>query len=293
MSKAHNVSLFALARRRSDSRLAERLSATDDVVLVLQHGEVTSASHTVRDLFGWEPELCPGRTLSELFGLESYALLDSLQTVAEAAGGHLATHRGLAVEDADGNTLWVDVTMADLRHDSSVGGTVMTIHDVSDRVEMEHRIRQIEHHDPLTETANAAMFDVMLSRSLEQSKYVGVVVVGTPGLASINQSHGVDFGDAVLIEMARRLASVLRAGDHVARITNAQFAMIVHHLDDQDPTGDLGEVTSRVAEVLETAFVVDGASTRVDATVRSGFSVDGETAQALVDRVMSADMATT
>ncbi len=293
MARTNNVSLFARARRQSDARLAERLSATDDVVFVLQRGQISSASHTVRTLLGWEPELCPGRTLSELFGLDAYILLDSLQSAAEAAGGHLATHRGMALENADGQTVWVDVTMADLRHDSSVGGTVMTIHDVSDRVEMEQRIREIEHHDPLTETANAAMFDVLLSRALTQSPNVGVVIVGTPGLTAVTDAHGVDFGDAVLIEMARRLASVLRTGDHVARITNAQFAMIVNQLDSRDPAADLAEVTERVSVVLDTPFVMDGASTRVSTTVRSGCSAVGETAQGLLARVMSTDMVTT
>jgi diguanylate cyclase len=120
-----------------------------------------------------------------------------------------------------------------------------------------------------------------------------VVIVGTPGLTSVNDAHGLDFGDTVLIEMARRLASVLRTGDHVARITNVQFAMIVNHLDDRDPAGDLAEVAERVSLVLDTPFVMDGASTRVSTTVRSGCSADGETAQSLLARVMSTDMATT
>jgi PAS domain S-box-containing protein/diguanylate cyclase (GGDEF)-like protein len=273
MSKQPNFSIFARGRRRTDDRLAERMSAAQDVVLLVRHGQVESASHRVLSFFGWEPELCTGRTLSELFGLETYAVLDELQTAAEAAGGHLATHRGLAVQNAEGETVFVDVTISDLRHDPDVSGTVLTIHDVTDRVEMERRIKQIEHHDPLTETANAAMFSVLLGRAMEASKRVGVVIVATPGLLEVNEDYDRHIGDAILVEVARRLASVLRTGDHVSRVTNSQFAMIVNQLHQADPNADLVEVTDRLANVLAAPFVINEMPIELRTTVRSSHSM--------------------
>ncbi len=286
MAKHTHFSLFARPRRHSDAGLAERLSATEDVVLVLRAGQIESASHAVRDLFGFEPELCPGRTLSELFGFEVYAKLDELQTAAETAGGHLATLRGVQLR-GESKPVWVDVTMADLRHDPSVAGTVLTIHDATDRVEIEHRIREIEHHDPLTQTANAAMFDVLLERAIGQRVPVGLIVVGTPGLADTNVSNGSEFGDAVLIEVARRLASVLRTGDHVSRVSNAKFAMIVNHLDDTDPASDLAEVTERLIMVLDTPFAINGSSARVKTTLRSSHTQPDESAEQFIQRVLN------
>ncbi len=286
MAKHSNFSLFARARRHSDAGLAERLSATEDVVLVLRAGQIESASHAVRDLFGFEPALCPGRTLSELFGMDAYAKLDELQTAAETAGGHLATLRGLQLP-GESNPVWVDVTMADLRHDQAVSGTVLTIHDATDRVEIEHRIREIEHHDPLTQTANAAMFDVLLERAMDKGVRVGLIVVGTPGLVETNEANGSEFGDAVLIEVARRLASVLRTGDHVARVSNAKFAMIVNHLDDREPANDLAEVTERLMVVLDTPFAIGGLSARVKTTLRSAHTLDHESADQFIERVLN------
>jgi diguanylate cyclase (GGDEF)-like protein/PAS domain S-box-containing protein len=289
MSKQTNFSLFARGRRRTDDRLAARMSVADDAVLLLRHGQVESASQNVLMLFGWEPELCPGRTLSELFGLETYTLLDGLQTAAEAAGGHSATHRGLAVENADGDIVYVDATIADLRHDPDVGGTVLTIHDVTDRVEMERRIKQIEHHDPLTETANAAMFEVLLDRAMGSSGQVGVVIVGTTDLQEVNREHGIAIGDAVLVEVARRLASVLRTGDHVARITATQFAMIVNHLDHTDPVADLSEVTERLFVVLDSPLLTGGTTVHLRTTVRSAHAASHEIASELLSRVLTLD----
>lgn len=286
MAKHPHFSLFARARRRSDSGLAERLSPTEDAVIVLRGSEIESVSHGIRNLFGFEPELCPGRTLSELFGLAAYARLDELQTAAETAGGHLATMRGMQLFGVD-EPLWVDVTIADLRHDPQVSGTVLTIHDATERVEVERRIREIEHHDPLTQTANAAMFDVLLERALDSGESVGLVVVGTPGLVEANTAHGTAFGDAVLVEIARRLASVLRSGDHVSRVSNAKFAMIVNHLDATDPDRDLSEVTDRLALVLDTPFAIGGCSARVKTTLRSAAFRSDESADEFIERVLN------
>jgi PAS domain S-box-containing protein len=286
MPKHPHFSLFARGRRHSDAGLAERLSATENAVIVLRGSEIKSASHGVRDLFGYEPALCPGRTLSELFGVDAYARLDELQTAAEAAGGHLATARGVQLP-GDAGPLWVDITIADLRHDPKVAGTVVTIVDCTDRVEIEKRIREIEHHDPLTQTANAAMFDVLLERAMADGQPVGLVVVGTAGLAEANNVHGSNFGDAVLIEVARRLASVLRTGDHVSRVSNAKFAMIVNHLDPADPSADLAEVTDRLSIVLDTPFAIGGSSARVQTTLRAAHCGPGESSDSFIDRVLN------
>jgi PAS domain S-box-containing protein len=283
MVRPHSPTLFARARRRTDDRLTKRFSTSDDAVFVLRGSEVGSVSSSVRELLGWEPELCVGRTLSELFGRETYVVLDELQTMAEQAGGHLATRRGMSVEHEDGNLVWLDATINDMRDDSNVNGTVLTIHDVTSRVEMEQRIRDIEHHDPLTSTANATMFEVIFNRALDQGDPVGIIVVATPGVRQINSDHGTDFGDGFLIEVSRRLASVLRAGDHVARVTNAQFAMIVNHLDSADPRADLDEVCERVTAALGDPFTVNDKSVHVATTIRADFCSNESAAPSLAD----------
>jgi diguanylate cyclase (GGDEF)-like protein/PAS domain S-box-containing protein len=248
-------------------------------------------SESVRDLLGWEPTLCVGRTLSELFGRETYQLLDDLQTSAERAGGHLATHRGLGIEHDEGHMVWIDVTIADRRDDPEVGGALITMHDVTERVGIEQRIKSTDHHDPLTETANAAMFDVLLERALSQGCPVGVIVVGTPGLDSINETHGPEIGDAVLIEMSRRLASVIRTGDYVSRVSNARFAMIVHHLEDEAPTQDLAEVVQRINDTLAVPMQHGAVTTQVALTIRSEVSSPDDTSSGLLARALNAPTA--
>jgi PAS domain S-box-containing protein len=291
MSRNPSISLFARGRRRNDDRLVKRLATADDAVLVLRDTEVRSASDSIRDLFGWEPTLCVGRSLSELFGRDTYRLLDDLQTSAEQAGGHLATHRGIGVENDEGNIVWVDVTIADRRDDPTIGGAIITLRNVSDRVETEQRIARAGHHDPVTETANAAMFDVLLQRALRDAAAVGLLLVGTEELETIANENGPELRDTVLVDISRRLASVLRSGDYLARIEAHTFAMLIHELEPTNPVVDLNEVKDRIGTIVSTPFVVNGVALRPTLSVRAVVSEPGESASELLDRATQLDRA--
>ncbi len=249
-----NVGLFARGRRHDDHRLASLLASDSDTVLVLRGPIVTSASTSARDLLGWEPTLCVGRTLSELMdGPESSgarAVIDALQDAAEAAGGHIATHRNLELTHVDGQTVWVDATIADLRHDPSVGGTIVTFHDVTERRSLEQRLHDAEYRDELTGVANRKMLRLLLDDALTQPQHIAVLVLDIDGFGDLNDLHGTAVGDAVLVQMATRLAESLRAGDHLARIGSDEFAVVITRLDPDDPARDAEEVADRVERAL-------------------------------------------
>jgi diguanylate cyclase (GGDEF)-like protein len=83
-------------------------------------------------------------------------------------------------------------------------------------------------HDPLTGLLNRRA----LARWLEQAAKHGrdpltVIVLDLDGFKPINDQHGHEAGDAVLIEVGHRLHAVLRDGAAVARIGGDEFAVAV------------------------------------------------------------------
>jgi PAS domain S-box-containing protein len=249
------IALFEGGRRRQDTKVSSRFAASTDAVLLLRGSLVRSASPTVRTLLGWEPELCIGRSLTELLGTETYELLDELQTAAEGTGGHFATLHALPMENIDGERIWIDATIGDLRHDTDVNATVVTLHDVTDRVKLEHNIGLHDHHDPLTATPNRRMFELLLTQSIQTNEPVGVIIA--------NVSHPEEIAtDESLIKMARRLETSLRAGDHVGRLEDGSFGLIIHRLDLENPEADIAEVTQRITVSLHSvrSYVEIGSS---------------------------------
>jgi len=93
-------------------------------------------------------------------------------------------------------------------------------------------------HDPLTGLKNRRAFmmsatDVMA----DLNRYSGeatLIMLDLDHFKSVNDTHGHDVGDEVLIELARRLSGVIRETDVVARLGGEEFGIIVSHatLDD-------------------------------------------------------------
>ena len=95
------------------------------------------------------------------------------------------------------------------------------------------RLQELEvhaHRDPLTGLANRMIFmDRLhheLARSARSGTDVAVLVAGLDGFDEVDDVHGHDVGDGVLVEVGHRLAASLRPGDTLARVARREFAVI-------------------------------------------------------------------
>lgn len=146
--------------------------------------------------------------------------------------------------------------------------------------------------DTLLPLPNRRAFLRELERVLHQAARhktpAAVLYVDVNGLKAINDCHGHQAGDAVLLHVARVLKASLRAGDMVARIGGDEFGLILDHLDEKAARAK-GDVlaTTVAAEPVD----LGRASIRVSVTagltmVRAGDDV--ETVLARADAAMYA-----
>ena len=99
-------------------------------------------------------------------------------------------------------------------------------------------------HDGLTSLLNRnAMWDELLSRTQRatvQHRMIAVLLCDLDRFKLINDSHGHQVGDAVLVEIARRLNAVLPAGAMLARYGGEEF-LVVAGVDGADEASELAE----------------------------------------------------
>ena len=98
------------------------------------------------------------------------------------------------------------------------------------RRELEHRAM----HDQLTGLPNRELLmdrlTVALARLGRQGTAVGVLFIDLDGFKEVNDVHGHDVGDELLISVAARLRREVRDGDTVARFGGDEFVVLCEDL---------------------------------------------------------------
>lgn len=112
-------------------------------------------------------------------------------------------------------------------------GLKATLADLRARLE---ELERLADTDTLLPLPNRRAFLRELERVLHQvarhNTPAAVLYIDLNGLKAINDCHGHQAGDAVLLHVARILKASLRAGDMVARIGGDEFGLILDHLDE-------------------------------------------------------------
>ncbi|GGO87068.1 diguanylate cyclase CdgB [Wenjunlia tyrosinilytica] len=106
-------------------------------------------------------------------------------------------------------------------------------------------------------------------------KGVAVLFCDLDGFKSINDRFGHHTGDAVLVEVARRLSNAVRDGDTVARLGGDEFVVLADGLG----RADASELAERLRTALSPPMRVDGRAVRVGASFGIGWAACGMTAE--------------
>ena len=86
--------------------------------------------------------------------------------------------------------------------------------------------------DPLTGAYNRRWFDEAIEREIERGGSVGLVLLDLDHFKLVNDEHGHAAGDAVLVEVVRRLSARVRAGDGVVRWGGEELAVFLRAVGD-------------------------------------------------------------
>lgn len=117
-----------------------------------------------------------------------------------------------------------------------------------ERQQMEQQLRQLAYYDPLTQLPNRRLFYEKLN-ALEHrsdSDFGALILLDLDQFKEINDNHGHDVGDLLLIEVAARLSSFASATTHVGRLGGDEFVVLLEDLGPEPESA--GQRASAIAE---------------------------------------------
>lgn len=190
----------------------------------------------------------------------------------------------------DGSTHWIAVHGSVYATNGKATHMTGVIGDVTKRKEVEEMARHASLHDPLTGLPNRAMLFEYASHLLPHNRrtrqFAAVLFLDLDRFKPVNDTHGHEVGDAVLKEVARRLAASLRADDIVIRLGGDEFVIL---LQDIKNPAYAAEVARQVIKVINDPFHIGELSLSLSASIGiSIFHRDGEDIDTLISH---ADMA--
>ena len=183
----------------------------------------------------------------------------------------------------DGTEMVIEVNAAVLEH-RGVTAVLSINRDITERRAMEQTIRAMAFHDPLTGLPNRKLLSDRLELALAQAhrgkRAMAVLFLDLDGFKSVNDGWGHAQGDALLRDVAVRLAGALRTGDTVARIGGDEFTVLIPELPHDEGAA---EVSRKILRELERTFRVGSSECRVTASIGiARYPQDGEDAETLL-----------
>lgn len=165
-----------------------------------------------------------------------------------------------------------------------------TLAGIIKRKQAEDRIEYLAYYDNLTGLPNRTLFIDRLTQGIARAEYskkfVAVLILDIDRFKFINDSYGLDTGDAVLKAVANMLTLSVREGDTIARIGGDDFGILL--IDIAQPE-DIIIVVEKVMKNVSQTIHFGGQE--IVLTLSGGISVhpqDGKDASALIK---NADMA--
>ncbi len=225
------------------------------MAIVELDGTLREANPGLRRMLALDPDLVGSMTLGQLIHPDDVEDLD--RRLAELREGHTTTLRAeVRIVASDGRTVWTLLSAAAVTGDDGLPSyLVAQAEDVSERRVAEHDLVHQTLHDPLTGLGNRLLLKERLQAALGIAAEVpfAVMFLDLDRFKSVNDTHGHDAGDALLIGVGERLRRIVRGTDTVARLGGDEFAIIAQGVADRHSAEALAE---KVRAALRAPFRV-------------------------------------
>ena len=269
-------------------------SSADAIVTHDLRGVITSWNHSAERLYGYRAEEVLGRPILLLWPSERHAAQVALMD---------RIRRGLRVCDLeiprlrkDGSLVHISASLAPLESEDGVQGICDAARDLGAFRRRTRTLMGWALADPLTGLPNRRALLDRLGVAMRKGERTGnpgaLLFIDLDDFKQVNDRNGHAAGDAVLVEVAKRIRGLVRVADTAARIGGDEFVVLLEELD-RDPAVAMAQAEALAGKLLGALETMPAqgpvrCSASVGVTLFSGLSLSYEQLLSRADGAMYA-----
>jgi len=132
----------------------------------------------------------------------------------------------------------------------------------------QEELKHIAHHDFLTGQPNRVLFHDRLDRSISMhkrnAKIFALFFIDLDYFKHINDTHGHEVGDKVLVEITKKIRSIIREADTLSRLGGDEFTLIMNELTSQ---ADAILIAKKMLELAREPIVIDSNALHISLSI--------------------------
>ena len=226
-----NQSIEDLRQRNEELKIAQNVynHISDGIVVTNGRTQAIYVNQAMLDISGLKEEELLGKDPATLFGLHDYGATTADIAEHLIRAGHWQGE--MTCRHKNGKTYYLSSAISTIPGESGKAAHYVGVHrDISTERKNTEVIAYQASHDQLTGLYNRYAFDDQMKRQLAAAKRLGrqaaFFLLDIDHFKMINDSQGHPVGDALLKQLASRLARSVREDDLLARLGGDEFAVL-------------------------------------------------------------------
>lgn len=263
---ANSIESFSALKDQVTRLIEAMLKASPDPAAVFEpDGKYLFRNTAMADLVGETPQEAIGKTPLEL-GLDLAAGLHEAIATSVATGQ--TQHREYHHRSSSGRELYLDCQLVPVYNDrNEIEAVVKTSRDITERKQTEYQVWRSANFDGLTGLPNRRLFLDRLEQTLLEAERKGasfaLLFVDLDRFKQANDQLGHRAGDQLLVQVAERMSTRVRAMDTVARLGGDEFTLILKETDSDGAK----KAAKALLISLEQAFDIDSHQVHISGSI--------------------------
>ncbi|MFC3395736.1 sensor domain-containing phosphodiesterase [Brenneria rubrifaciens] len=270
-----------LARKASQIRFENIADTSPDGIMCMdEKGIITYCNAAAQKMLEYSGDEMTGLNINTIVSEPFIVRLTRLIADREALANGVVHE--MSVRTQSGSIVPAELSLFMWEDNATVSYSVI-LRDVTERRRNEERLHLLANMDPLTGLANRTLLTATLGHTLKSDSAACIMMVDLDGFKDVNDSLGHASGDQILVNVAKKIQSLVRFSALIARMGGDEFALLFSGMNDRHVVSGIAK---KIIHEISQPMIIGDHQINISASIGMVLSPEhGTTTQELLTSV--------